>query len=167
MANNKIHPDIEQMIAPIIYNMTKIYLTQEQQKKLYNRVTETEETKIQKRSCVHIMFEDGGYVLAANRNEDGKIVCKCCGREIGSKFDDDAVKKISDAIPVINQLLMFGMGRGLRKTPVEHLIILKNLLPEAAQLMKELNEFVKNDEARISKVDRVGWEYQSDPLTRM
>ena len=110
------------------------------------------------------MYDGSGFSLATQRNDEGKLVCKCCGREIGTKFDEDTVNKISDAIPAINQLLLFGLLHGLQRKPVENLIVLKNLLPDAAQMMKELCEFVKNENARASAQDNVGAEYQSDLL---
>lgn len=164
MLNNKIHPDVNQLIQPIVFNMTKIKLSQAQQARIYGRSNEPDDIKLQKRSCVHIMYDGSGFALAARRADDGKLVCECCGREINTTFDDDAVNKITDALPVINQLLMFGMLHGMQRKPIENLIVIKNLLPDAAQMMKELCEFVKSENARASTMDNVGHEYQSDLL---
>jgi hypothetical protein len=54
------------------------------------------------------------------------------------------------------------MLNGLQRKPIENLIALKNLLPDATQLMSNLCEYVKNENARASTKDNVGYEYQSD-----
>ena len=161
---NKIHPDVNNLIQPIVYDMTKIKLMQSQQMRRVagGKNNEPEEIKIRKRSCVHIVFDGSDFQIAAKTNDEGKLVCECCGREIGTKFDDDAVKKINDALPVINQLLLFGMLNGLQRKPLENLIVLKNLLPDAAQIMSQLCEYVKNENERVSTKDNIGYEYQSD-----
>lgn len=160
---NKVHPDVNQLIQPIVYDMTRIKLMQSQQmNRVVGKNNEPEDVKLRKRSCVHILYDGSDFQIAAKTNKEGKLVCECCGREIGTKFDDDAVKKISDALPVINQLLLFGMMNGLQRKPIENLLVLKNLIPDAAQLMSNLCEYVKNENERASTKDNVGYEYQSD-----
>lgn len=159
--NNKIAPDVRALISPIVYNMTKINIAQTQQKRMYNKINESEEIQLQKRRCVHILYDGSGFSIAATR-QDGKLVCKCCGREIGTDFSDEAVNKIAAAIPVINQLVLFGMLKGLDAQPLNNMILLKTLLPDAAKLMKNLNDFVSRDNAAVSVQDNVGAEYQAD-----
>ena len=74
-------------------------------------------------------------------------------------FDDSAVKKISDCIDVINQLLFFGMLNGLRAEPIQTLISLKTVLPGASQLLKELNDYVKRENASADAASNIGTEY--------
>ena len=161
---NKIAPEINQLIQPIVFNMTRIHLTEEQQKNTYGQFQEPPEWREEKKKCVHILFNGSGYDIAASYNSEGKLMCKCCGREINTKFDNDAYERLVAAIPVLNQLTLFGLIHGLKKPLLQNIILLKQMMPDAAQLMKSMNEFVKNETTRMSAQDNVGAEYQSETL---
>jgi len=156
--NSKIHPSVDAVIKPIVYEMTRIDVAQKTNPILGSN-NEPDYIKEAKKRCVHIVFENGEYRLAAEKNSEGKLVCRVCGRTINMAFDDSAVKKISDCIDVINQLLFFGMLNGLRAEPIQTLISLKSVLPGASQLLKELNDYVKRENASADAASNIGTEY--------
>ncbi len=155
--NNKIHPSVDAVIKPIVYEMTRINIAQ-QTNPIIGSNNEPDYVKEIKKKCVHIIFDGGEYRLATDKI-NGKLVCRACGRTIGVKFDDTATQKITDCIEVINQLLFFGLLNGLRAEVVQTLISIKSTLPAANQLLKELNEFVKRDNAAANDASNVGTEY--------
>ena len=161
MANNlntKIHPSVDAVIKPIVYDMTRINLAQKANPIIGNN-NEPDYVKETKRRCVHIIFENGEYRLATEKRADGKLYCSACGRVINTKFDDTAIQKINDCIEVINQVLLFGLLNGLRAEPIQTLISIKATLPAASQLLSNLNEFVKRDNASANSAANIGTEY--------
>lgn len=160
MTSNKIHPSVDALIKPIVHEMTKIYLT-EKQNPVIGQHNEPPYIKEMKKACVHIVFEGNEFKIPHHRDENGKLICDACGREIATKFDNTAVDKITDCITVINQLLFFGMINGLKAEPINTLISLKKALPGVAQLMRELNEYIKREEATKDSERNIGAEYSS------
>ncbi len=159
MASNlKIHPQVDAVIKPIVYDMTRIYIAQKTNP-IIGTHNEPDYVKEMKRRCVHIIFENGEYRLKTHKNAEGKLICDVCGRTINIKFDNSAVQKITDAIEVVNQTLLFGMLNGMRAEPIETLISLKAALPGVAQLQKELNDFVKRDNTSADNAANIGAEY--------
>lgn len=159
MATNlKIHPTVDAVIKPIVYDMTRIDITQ-RTNPVIGTNNEPEFVREMKKQCVHIIFENGEFRLATSKNDEGKLVCRACGRVINTKFDKTAVEKIMDCIEVINQILFFGMLNGLRAEPIQTLISIKKTLPAAAQLLNELNEFVKRDDSAAESASNIGAEY--------
>lgn len=156
----KIHPSVDSIIKPIVMEMTKIDIAQQANPEL-NSQNEPDYVKETKKSCVHIVYDGNGYRLKVDRDNEGKLICRACGREINTKFDKSAVDKITDAISVINQLLFFGMLNGLQAEPIMTLISLKKTLPAAAKLLAELNEYVKRDESSADSERNTGIEYNT------
>jgi hypothetical protein len=156
--NNKIHPSVDAVIKPIVYEMTRIDIAQKTNP-IIGSNNEPDFVKEAKKKCVHIIFEGGEYRLATQKNADGKLYCRACGRPIGVKFDQSAIDKITDCIEVINQLLLFGLLNGLRAEPIQTLISIKSTLPAASQLLSNLNEFVKRDNAAANDAANIGTEY--------
>lgn len=157
-SNLKIHPSVDAVIKPIVYEMTRIDLAQKTNP-IIGTHNEPDFVKETKKQCVHIIFENGEFRLATQKNADGKLVCRACGRTIGTKFDQSAVDTLTAAIEVVNQLLLFGMLNGLRAEPIQTLISLKSTLPAAAQLLKELNDYVKRENAAADDASNIGTEY--------
>lgn len=159
MASNlKIHPAVSAAIKDIVSDMTRIDIAQ-RTNPIIGKNNEPEYVKEAKKRCVHIIFEDGEFKLAARKNTEGKLVCSVCGRTIYTKFDESAVSRVTDCIEVVNQVLLFGMLNGLRAEPIASLISIKSMLPSVAQLAKELNEFVKRETASTETVSNIGTEY--------
>lgn len=154
----KIHPSVEAAIKPIVYDMTRIDIAQ-MTNPVIGAHNESEMVKELKKSCVHITYDGSEYRLRVEKTPDGKLVCRACGREINIKFDDSAVKTLMDAIAVVNQILLFGMLNGLKAEPVLSLISLKKTLPAAAQLMRDMNEYVKRDDQNRESEMNIGSEY--------
>lgn len=161
MANSslKIHPSVDAVIKPIIYEMTKIDIAQQTDPILGNPRNEPEAMKDLKKQCVHIIYDKGDFRMACKKNTDGDLVCRACGRKIYQKFDDSGTKILMQAIEVINQTLLFGMINGLMAEPIASLISLKKMLPAAAQLHKELCEFIKKDNKAAESAGNIGDEY--------
>lgn len=159
MANNlKIHPDVDAVIKPIVYDMTRIEITQ-RTNPIIGTNNEPDYVKEIKKQCVHIIFEDNEFRLATRKNKDGKLVCSACGRTINTEFNEEAVKKITDCIEVLNQVLLFGMLNGLRAEPIKTIISVKKTLPAIAALAKELNEYVAKEKASTETFSNIGTEY--------
>lgn len=157
-AQLKIHPSVDAVIKPIVYDMTRIDIAQKTNP-IIGSQNEPDYIKEAKKRCVHIIFENGEYRLATEKNSEGKLVCRACGRVINIKFDDSAVDKIQACIEVINQILFFGMLNGLKAEVISSLISLKQVLPGASQLLKELNEYVKRENAAADASGNLGAEY--------
>jgi len=155
----RIHPSVDAVIKPIIYEMTKIDIAQTTDPIIGSSRNEPEQVKEIKKRCVHIIYDKGNFRLAVHKDAHGDYVCRACGRKINAQFDETAVKKITDAIEVINQLLLFGMLNGLKAEPIDTLISLKATLPAAAQLMKELNEYIKRDNKAAENAASLGSEF--------
>ena len=167
MSNNstlKIHPNVDAVIKPIVYEMTRIDIAQKSNP-IIGSQNEPDYIKETKKKCVHIIFENGEFRLATKRNDDGKLVCTACGRTINTKFDQSAVDTITAAIEVVNQVLFFGLLNGLRAEPLETLISIKTQLPAAAQLLKELNLYVKNENQNNDDSSNIGLEYATTSAT--
>ena len=160
MAQNslKIHPSVDAIIKPIVYDMTKIDISQKTNP-IIGKNNEPDYIKEIKKRCVHIIYDNGEYRPAVKKNENGELVCTACGRKINIKFDSTAVDTIMDAIAVVNQLVFFGLLNGLRAEPLETLISVKTQLPAAAQLLKELNQYVKNETQNNNDASNIGTEY--------
>lgn len=156
----KIHPSVDALIKPIIYEMTKIDLAQ-QTNPLIGSKNEPEAIKEKKKECVHITYDGNEYRLRTEKTADGRLVCRACGHEINTKFDNTAVNLLNDATKVIDQLLLFGMLNGLRPEPISTLIGLKKTLPAAASLMSQLNAYVKASENDSDSEKNIGLEYNT------
>lgn len=160
---NQVSPAVIEMLKPIIDAMTTVNMRQKFDQSLGPH-TESHDVKEMKKKCVHVIFEDNDYHLAVKRQENGMLKCTVCGREINTKFDKDAVDTLMAAIPVLNGLVMFGMLIGLRPEPLNMLISLKSVLPSAAQLQLELNQFVNKTDKNADAVNNLGMEYQTPDL---
>lgn len=155
----KIHPSVDALIKPIVYEMTKIDIAQ-QTNPIIGSHNEPDYIKEAKKSCVHITFDGNDYRLRTEKRGD-KLYCTVCGREINTKFDKSAVDTIMESIKVVNQLLLFGMLNGLKAEPIATLISLKRTLPSVAQILSELNEYVKIDEQSADSEKNIGIEYNT------
>ena len=156
----KIHPSVDALIKPIIYDMTKIDIAQ-QTNPIIGTHNEPVGVKQRKKSCVHITFDGNDYRLRANKTANGKFVCEVCGRTINTKFDQSAVDTLLEANEVVNQLVFFGLLNGLRAEPLATLISFKETIPDAVQLLTELNEYVKRDNASSESERNIGVEYNT------
>ena len=157
-SNLKIHPSVDAIIKPIVYEMTRIDIAQKTNP-IIGSQNEPDYIKETKKKCVHIIFENGEFRLATQKNVEGKLVCRACGRVIGTKFDQSSVDTISNAIEVVNQVLLFGLLNGLRAEVIQTLISIKAVLPSVNQLLSELNDYVKRDNAAANDASNIGTEY--------
>jgi hypothetical protein len=157
-SNLKIHPSVDAIIKPIVYEMTRIDIAQKTNP-IIGSQNEPDYIKETKKKCVHIIFENGEFRLATQKNAEGKLVCRACGRVIGTKFDQSSVDTISSAIEVVNQVLLFGLLNGLRAEVIQTLISIKAVLPSVNQLLSELNDYVKRDNAAANDASNIGTEY--------
>lgn len=156
----KIHPSVDAIIKPIIAEMTKIDIAQ-QTNPIIGAHNEPEYVKEAKKACVHITFDGQEYRPRVEKTADGKLICRVCGREINTKFDKSAVDTLMEANKIYNQVLFFGLINGLKAEPIAMLISLKKINPAVAQLLSELNEYVKRDESSTDSERNIGIEYNS------
>lgn len=159
----KISPDVIQVIRPIITDMSNIALEQRLNTNLGPH-NESPIVKEIKKKCVHIIWDGKDFQLAVKRTDDNKLVCKACGREISQTFDKTSVDAIMNAIPVVNQVLFFGMLNGLKAEPIQTLISVKQALPAVAQLASELNEYVRKSDQTADAIGNLGAEYKTPSL---
>lgn len=160
----KIAPDTLELIKGIIDEMTKIDLAR-QQNPSYSTQNEPERVKEMKKKCVHITCLDGKPQIRIHKHADGKYRCDACGRSLDTSFDKTAINKIMDAIEVIQGECFFGMLLGLKADPVRTLIAIKSTLPAVAQLLAELNEYIKRDQNESDTASNIGLEYRDTNIT--
>ena len=77
--NLKIHPSVDAIIKPIVYDMTKIDISQKTNP-IIGKNNEPDFVKEIKKRCVHIIYDNGEYRPAVKKNENGELVCTACGR---------------------------------------------------------------------------------------
>lgn len=163
---DSIHPDVRNLIKPIIDRSTQIYMAEQQNKanigRLANSVDQKSEEKLQ---CVHLIWKNGNVEATLHRTQSGKLKCRVCGREVATAFDDTAVDKILEARKVVEQLLFFGMTKNMKAEHVNMLIQLKQALPYVAQMMAELNQYVTRDNTTVDSVANIGSEYAVPNIT--
>lgn len=157
----QIHPDVDNLIRPIIEKMTEIDIAQKSNP-IINTRTEPEYIKEMKKKCVHVTYNGNEYEVRATKTADGRLVCEACGREIATNFDKKGIDTLMEATKIINQIVLFGLLNHLSAEPLATMISLKTVLPAAAQLYSELCEFVKRDEAKKDSVANLGDEYVSN-----
>ena len=153
MANNnlKINPAVDQVIKPIVFNMTKVYLTQKTNP-MMTPDSEDKAIKELKKECIHIVYDGNSndYRPCVNKNEKGELVCDVCGRKIWAEFNEEGIKILTDAISVINGVLFVVLLNGLKSEPIQALISQKKLLPGTITLLKSLNNYI-NQENKSAK----------------
>lgn len=153
----RINSAVDAVIHDIVNEMTRIDIAQRSNPILGSH-NEPEAVKEAKKRCVHVIFVNGEYRLATEKN-NGELVCRVCGRKINTKFDEDAVQTLVKSVEIINQVLLFGMLQGLKAEPINVLISLKRTLPAVTQLLKELNEYVKQENKSTESAANIGAEY--------
>lgn len=154
----RINSAVDAVIHDIVNEMTRIDIAQRSNPILGSH-NEPEAVKEAKKRCVHVIFVNGEYRLATEKNNNGELVCRVCGRKINTKFDEDAVQTLVKSVEIINQVLLFGMLQGLKAEPINVLISLKRTLPAVTQLLKELNEYVKQENKSTESAANIGSEY--------
>ena len=75
----RINPQVDAVIHDIVNDMTRIDITQKTNPILGTH-NEPEYVKELKKRCVHIVFVNGEYRLATEKNNNGELVCRVCGR---------------------------------------------------------------------------------------
>lgn len=158
MFNNKVSPEVDRLIKPIIMDLTNIDITQKEHP-IINNQTEPPEIKRRKRSCVHITYNGKDFVVRARKLDDGRLICPVCQQEIGTEFNEEAIQDYFNCLKRVNQLLFFGMLKGMMAGPIQGCLALKNLLPDAARLHKELNQFVNKEAQTDNSLQNIGDEY--------
>lgn len=154
----KVNPQVKNLIDPIARAMTEITWA-EKSYPVYGQRNENKEVAAWKRKCVHYIYEGNELKLNLVRNSEGKLVCDSCGREIFDKFDDEGWKKLLECIPVLNQLIVFGMVNGLDVGPLAAIINMKDQMPAIITVAKELCEFVKKSNLEGDAGNNVGSGY--------
>lgn len=157
----KVNPQVKNLIDPIARTMTEIKWAEKSMPVYSGEKNETPEVKTWKKRCVHFVYEGNELVLSLGRNDEGKLVCTACGREIAEEFDDTGWKKLLDALPVLNQMITFGMPNGLDAGPIQVIINIKEQLPELIKIHKELCEFVKRENINSDPASNFGAAYNN------
>ena len=154
----KVNPQVKNLIDPIARTMTEIAWA-EKSMPIYGQKNETPEVQTWKKRCVHYKYEGNELILSLARNDENKLVCTCCGREIAEDFSDGGWKKLMDAIPELNKIIVFGMVNGLDAGPIQAIITIKEMLPEVIKIDKELSEFIKRENLNADSANNMGGAY--------
>ncbi len=160
----RIDPNVQRLITPIMQRMTSIYLTERSVPVIGNQ-NRNDQFKTEKQECVHLIFNGNYPECKLEKQPDGKLKCAACGREIATKFDQSAINTLLEARKVVEQILFFGMINNLNADFVATCIDLKKVLPTLAQVAAELNEYVKREETNIDTVQNIGDEYRFKGIT--
>ena len=158
-----VNLEVQQLITPIMMNMTSIYML-ERSNNGYVQIHD--QFKLEKEECVHIIFNGNNPEPMLYTTHDGKLKCKCCGKEIYSKFDDGKnVEICTEFRKVVEQMLFFGMINNMKADLVAALIQMKKSVPVLAKIVSEFNEFVRREDTNADSVNNIGNEYLSRGIT--
>jgi hypothetical protein len=160
----KINPNVQRLVTPIMQRMTSIYIT-ERSNPVIGNSNHGDQYKREKQECVHIIFNGNTPECKLEKTPDGKLKCAACGREIYPKFDGSNVQLLLDARKVVEQVMFFGMINNLNADVVSGCIDMKKMLPDLAQIAAELNDYVHREESNADTVDNVGMEYRFRGIT--
>ncbi len=161
----KINPAVMQLINPIIETMTQYEMFQKSNPAFgmwdpNNSLQEYEKQHFDKakKDCVHLIRDPHSKQLIPTLEEvdDTKFRCRVCGRFVYKKFDQSAVNKLEDAIEVLNMLAFFGMTLNITAEHMSKIIFLKEIIPDAIQLVAILNRFVKEEDSSINTSANIG-----------
>ena len=159
-----IHPDVMNLIKPIIDANTMIMLGDMQNRQgWYPNPIEAQKIKNAKLSCVHLAWRENKAVPMVETvyDEKGKphLKCKMCGREIGMEFSKDQTKVLLEARKIVEQITYVGMMNHMSAPNLNLLIQMKTLLPYVVQMYDNLTGFVSRDDSLNDSVTNVGVEY--------
>lgn len=160
----RINPDVQRLIQPIMQRMTAIYIA-EKNTPVIGNYGNNDQYKREKQECVHFIFNGNTPECKLEKTADGKLKCAVCGREIATKFDQSAVQTLLDARKVVEQIMFFGMINNMKADCVAGCIDMKKILPELAQIIAQLNEYVKREESNIDNVSNIGEPYRFSGIT--
>lgn len=161
----KINPQVMALINPIIDTMTEFEMYEKSTPAFgmwdpKSSVNDPMKKKFDtaKKQCVHLIrdTQTGELIPTLEEVDEFKFRCRVCGREVYKKFDQSAVEKLQDAIPVLNQLAFFGMSLNITPEHMSKIIFLKETMNDAIQLMGILNKFVKEEENANSSTVNIG-----------
>lgn len=164
----RIDPNVQRIITPIMTRMTAIYITEKQQP-VIGAPQRNDQYRREKQECVHFIFNgntpDCRLRKVTGNNGVETLKCDACGREVCLKFDGENVKTLQAARAVVDQLLFFGMVNNMNPEIIMACIDLKKILPDLAQITAELNEYVTREEKNIDNVSNIGAEYRYKTIT--
>ena len=161
----KINPQVMALIEPIIETMTQYAMFQKSNPAFgmwnpKNSLNDFEKSRfdVAKKRCVHLIrdIQSGQLVPKLEEVDENKFRCALCGREVYKKFDKSAVDKLQDAIAVLNMLVFFGMTLNITPEHMSKIIFLKEIIPDAIQLVAILNKFVKEEDNSINSGANIG-----------
>jgi len=166
-----IDPKLVEFLKPIIRNSTILY-----NRNIHNTMipvfarmspTESEQEKIVKDECVHMIFtEDGGVDSILERSDrPGFNKCPVCGKYVPLTFEDQHVTDLKTAAEIHQQLAYFSITLNLPVEIVKTLIAVKSLDRGMIQICSNLNAYVKYDSSNAETMDQLAAEYTNDSVT--
>ena len=96
----KINPNVQRLISPIMQRMTSIYITERYNPVIGNQ-NRGDQYKREKQECVHMIFNGNTPECKLEKTSDGRLKCTACGREIYAKFDGSNVTALLEARKVV------------------------------------------------------------------
>lgn len=171
MYKKTIDPVLIEFLKPIIRNTTILYNRNlhNHQLPIFARMnsSESEQEKIVKDECVHMIFtEDGGVDNILEKSDrPGYNKCPVCNKYVPLKFDDQHVLDLKTAAEIHQQLAYFSITLNLPVEIVKTLIAVKSLDRGMIQICSNLNEYMKYDSTNAETMDQLAAEYTNDSFT--
>ena len=161
----KINPQVMTLVNPIIEAMTQYDMFKKSNPAFgmwdpKNSINEYEKTHFErvKKQCVHLIrdIQSGQLIPTLEEVDDTKFRCRLCEREVYKKFDKSAEDILKNAISVLNMLAFFGMTLNITPEHMSKIVFLKEIIPDAIQLVDILNKFVKEEDSAINSGANIG-----------
>lgn len=166
-----IHPDVMNLVRPIIDANTAIMLGDMQNRQGWYPTNPFEAQKIKnaKLCCVHLAWvnDKAKSMLETVYDKDGVPHCRCkmCGREVNMEFSKNKNAVLLEARAIVEQILYVGMMNYMSAQNLNLLIQMKSLLPYVLQMYDNLTSFVNRDDSVSDSVQNVGIEYMNNGIT--
>lgn len=162
----KINPQVLALVNPIIETMTQFEMFQKKKAAFgmwdpKNSLSDYDKKRFDeaKKNCVHLIRDvngSGNLIPTLEEVDETKFRCRVCGREVYKKFDKSALTILENAIAVLNMLAFFGMTLNITAEHMSKIIFLKQVIPDAIQLVDILNNFVNEENNSINSGANIG-----------
>ena len=119
---NALNPDVVDALMPHAGAMLDVMRVIEERPQIADQFAESLEYRKIKACCPHRTIDGSGPVVllvkAARVMQDGSVKCKLCGAPILTNWDkDDFIKKLKDAVAVLDTIVLYGPDFNLGNFP--------------------------------------------------
>lgn len=163
----KINPQVLALVNPIIETMTQSEMFDKKNAAFgmwdpKNSLSDYDRKRFEeaKKNCVHLIRDvnsgTGNLIPTLEEFDETRFKCRVCGRTIYKKFDKSAIDILENAISVLNMLAFFGMTLNITAEHMSKIVFLKQIIPDAIQLVDILNKFVNEENNSINSGANIG-----------